>query len=111
MLVPKMFLHAALKFILPEVLKLIKPLQDYKDKPNDADLRIDKLEKSMKSLDYTEQLAALAKDVQEYKDKIEVKVIGLEAMVNKFDRDLDHLEANNQRIMDILSKIIKGPNA
>ena len=111
MLVPKMFLHAALKFVLPEVMKLIKPLQEYKDEPNDADLRIDKLEKAIKSLDYSEQLASLAKNFEEYKESIEIKVVGIQAMVDKLDRDVDHIEAHQARLTDILTKLVKGPDA
>ena len=47
------FASMVLKFVLPEVKELLVPLFKYKDEPNDADMRIDKLE---------EQVMMLAKD-------------------------------------------------
>ena len=43
-MIPVSFGPTLFKLILPKIMELIKPLIRYKDEPNDADLRIDKLE-------------------------------------------------------------------
>ena len=43
-MIPTTFGPMLYKLILPKIMELIKPLIRYKDEPNDADLRIDKLE-------------------------------------------------------------------
>jgi predicted nucleic acid-binding Zn-ribbon protein len=130
MLVPKLVLNAALKFIMPQVEELVKPLFQYKDEPNDADQRIDELEKINISLfnkveeleklshsktDWTQQISSLAnelntanKKLDDMTDNLLPKVIGTQAMVDKFDRDQDYLEERVRKITDILTKIIKG---
>ena len=50
---PASFASMILKFVLPEVREMLVPLFKYKDEPNDADVRIDKLET---------QILMLAKD-------------------------------------------------
>ena len=52
-MIPAPLVTAILKFVLPEVREILVPLFQYKDEPNDADIRIDKLE---------EQVNMLAKD-------------------------------------------------
>ena len=52
-MIPVSFGPTLFKLILPKIMELIKPLIRYKDEPNDADLRIDKLE---------EQIMMIAKD-------------------------------------------------
>ena len=52
-MIPASFASMILKFVLPEVREILVPLFKYKDEPNDADIRIDKLE---------EQVEMLAKD-------------------------------------------------
>ena len=149
MLVPKMFLHAALKFVLPEVMKLIQPLQEYKDLPNDADKKIDKIEGFLKKVDsrfealerlahpqkdWTDEIAALANNVQKdlannvenmnnYRAEIhkilagienrmgdyEPRNIKLEALMDKFDRDVSYMDHNLQLIKQALN--FKGKDA
>ena len=53
MMFPASFASMILKFVLPEVREMLVPLFKYKDEPNDADVRIDKLET---------QILMLAKD-------------------------------------------------
>ena len=151
MIVPKLFLKAALKFIMPEVMKLIIPLQKYKDEPNDADNGVAKLEDANKAIiqrlhnlekhshpqiDWTDQIASLAKNMEsKHKemqifvntaneavigkmngigdrfDQVDPKVIKLDAMVTKFDRDLDYMERNINLLKDALSQLVKGKDA
>ena len=39
-----------LKLILPQIREILVPLFEYKDEPNDADIRIDKVETQIKML-------------------------------------------------------------
>ena len=47
-MIPASFAAMILKIALPEMRKLLIPHDKYKDEPNDADIRIDKLEVQMK---------------------------------------------------------------
>ena len=49
-MIPASFASMILKFVLPEVREILVPLFKYKDEPNDADIRIDKLEVQMEML-------------------------------------------------------------
>ena len=49
-MIPAPLVTAILKFVLPEVREILVPLFKYKDEPNDADIRIDKLEVQMEML-------------------------------------------------------------
>jgi len=50
-LLRKILLPKMLQIVLKEVVKYIEPLQKYVYEPNDADKRIDKLEKKVKNLE------------------------------------------------------------
>ena len=143
MLVPKMFLQAALKFVLPEVIKLIQPLQEYKDFPNDTDIEVERHGKQISDLksrlhevqelahpkkDWTNEIASLAHTVQEelrkntqemkeYQMSINKEIeklssrmedyeprnIKLEALMDKFDRDVSYMDHNLKLIKEALT--------
>ena len=44
MIIPKLIISKLLPVVLKEVVGIVKPLQDYVYKPNDADKRIDRVE-------------------------------------------------------------------
>ena len=62
-----MLFKKILPLVLDEVIPLIKPLQKYAFKPNDADKRIDKIEKENKKRDIL--INSLETELKELKDK------------------------------------------
>ena len=107
MLVPKMFLHAALKFVLPEVVKLIKPLQDYKDKPNDADLAILELKKDIGSI--KDAIKKLQKNSHP-RDKIvdwTDEIASVASVVSQDSKKIDKLEQEISRVDELSIKWLK----
>ena len=114
----KKLLGKVLAFVLPEVVKLIKPLRKYVDEPNELDEICEELEIKTDAMhDMLIQVGKTANtvesDLQKFKKKSEgdlsklknleemgPRLITLQAMVDKFDRDQDYLD---QRIKDLTS--------
>ena len=113
-----MFKKKLLKMVRDEVAKMIQPLKEYVDEPN----ALDDLCKEMKQkADATHEILievgktanAVEEDLKNFKKKVETglnkikaledmgpRLITLQAMVDKFDRDQDYLD---QKIKDISS--------
>tara|TARA_R100000501_G_C2514006_1_gene44287 strand:- start:15 stop:419 length:405 start_codon:yes stop_codon:yes gene_type:complete len=113
-----------LKMVLPEVTKLIKPLKKYVDEPNELDDLCRGLKQKADAthdilIDVGKTANAVEEDFNKFKEQSEktVKVvlgkvkdledigsrlITLQAMVDKFDRDQDYLD---QKVKDIGSII------
>ena len=113
-----MFKKKLLKMVRDEVAKMIQPLKEYVDEPN----ALDDLCKEMKQkADATHDILievgktanAVEEDLKNFKKKVETgldkikaledmgsRLITLQAMVDKFDRDQDYLD---QKIKDISS--------
>ena len=113
-----MFKKKLLKMVRDEVAEMIQPLKEYVDEPN----ALDDLCKEMKQkADATHEILievgktanAVEEDLNNFKKKVETglgkiktledmgsRLITLQAMVDKFDRDQDYLD---QKIKDISS--------
>ena len=65
-MIPASFASMILKFVLPEVREILVPLFKYKDEPNDADIRIDKLEAQMEMLAKDQHPPVI--DIDEWED-------------------------------------------
>ena len=113
-----MFKKKLLKMVRDEVAEMIQPLKEYVDEPN----ALDDLCKEMKQkADATHEILievgktanAVEEDLNNFKKKVEAglskikaledmgpRLITLQAMVDKFDRDQDYLD---QKIKDISS--------
>ena len=114
----KKLLGKILAFVLPEVVKLIKPLKKYVDEPNELDEICKELQyRSDAAHDILVEVGKTANAVEEDLMRFKVKtdaglsklkelesigprLITLQAMVDKFDRDQDYLD---QKIKDIAS--------
>ena len=65
-MIPASFAPYILKLVLPAVREILVPLFKYKDEPNDADIRIDKLEAQMEMLAKDQHPPVI--DIDEWED-------------------------------------------
>jgi uncharacterized coiled-coil DUF342 family protein len=116
MIFKKKLITTILKLILPEIVKLIKPLKQYVDEPNELDELCKNLKQQADAahdilIDVGKTANAVEEDFNNFKKKAEAglkkikeleeigpRLITLQAMVDKFDRDQDYLD---QKIKDI----------
>jgi len=120
MIFKKKLITIILNIILPEIIKLIKPLKKYVEEPNELDDICRELkQKAEATHDILISVGKTANIVEEdfnnFKKKAEAglnkikdlegmgsRLITLQAMVDKFDRDQDYLD---QKIKDISSVV------
>ena len=118
MIFKKKLMTTVLNFVLPEVNKMIKPLKQYVDEPNELDGLCKKMKQQADAthdvlIDVGKTANAVEEDFNNFKKKAEVelrkikdleamgpRLITLQAMIDKFDRDQDYLD---QKIKDISS--------
>ena len=117
-MIPKKLIKIILKFVLPEVVKLVQPLKKYVDEPNELDNLCKDLKHQADAahdilIGVGKTANAVEEDFNNFKKKAEAglgkikameemgpRLITLQAMVDKFDRDQDYLD---QKIKDISS--------
>lgn len=118
MIFKKKLIATILKAILPELVKLIKPLKKYVEEPNELDDLCKELKQRAEAtheilISVGKTANIVEEEFNNFKKKAEVglnkikaleemgsRLITLQAMVDKFDRDQDYLD---QKIKDISS--------
>ena len=129
MIFQKKLVSTILKFVLPEVVKLIKPLRKYVEEPNELDELCKELERKTQATN--DILVDVGKNVHEVEEHINTiektvkadfskvaenmkdlkainsRLITLQAMVDKFDRDQDYFEQKIKDISTIVTTLTK----
>ena len=123
MIFKKKLITTILKLILPEIVKLIKPIKKYVDEPNELDDLCKQLKQQADAaheilIDVGKTANAVEEDFNNFKKKAEVglrkikaleemgsRLITLQAMVDKFDRDQDYLDQKVKDIGSIISTL------
>ena len=88
-MIPASFASMILKFVLPEVREILVRLFKYKDEPNDADIRLDKVEEQIK-MDIIEHIFKVGK----IKESIEYR---------ELPNDADRIGEKNQEHIKMLA--------
>tara|TARA_Y100000310_G_C20006048_1_gene500723 strand:+ start:124 stop:516 length:393 start_codon:yes stop_codon:yes gene_type:complete len=120
MIFKKSIIKLLFKLLLPEIVKLLKPIKKYVDEPNELDDMCRKLDSKMAAasdiiVDVGKTVNTVEEDLNNFKRKADkglakikqleeaaTRTITLQAMVDKFDRDQDYLD---QKVKDISSII------
>ena len=120
MIFKKTLIKTILRLILPEVVKMIKPLRKYVEEPNELDDLCRKMNQKIEAasqilIDVGKTANAVEEDFNQFKkqaerglakikslEEIGPRLITLQAMIDKFDRDQDYLD---QKVKDISSII------
>ena len=123
MIFKKKLVATILKIILPELIKLIKPLKKYVEEPNELDDLCRELKQKAEAthdilIGVGKTANLVEEDFNNFKKKAEVelnkikaldelgpRLITLQAMVDKFDRDQDYLDQKVKDLSSIVSTL------